>query len=78
MCNGCCVPLTQAGDVPANPAAGRKLMEAISCIPQMEEAKFESILNSTMQVWTSRGSLTHNHQAAFNMLFSPPTTTLHL
>jgi translation initiation factor 3 subunit F len=38
-----------AGDVTGNPTAGRKLMEAVSCIPQMDEATFESILNSTMQ-----------------------------
>ena len=41
----------QAGKVAGNPTAGRKLMEAVSCIPQMEETKFESILNSTMQVY---------------------------
>ena len=48
----------QAGKVAGNPTAGRKLMEAVSCIPQMEETKFESILNSTMQVnWESNSSL---------------------
>ena len=40
----------QAGQASADSAAGRKLMEAISCIPQMEGSKFETILNSTMQV----------------------------
>ena len=40
----------QAGKVEGNPTAGRELMEAVSCMPQMDETKFESILNSTMQV----------------------------
>ncbi|CAI8032960.1 Eukaryotic translation initiation factor 3 subunit F [Geodia barretti] len=38
-----------AGKVEGNPTAGRELMEAVSCMPQMDETKFESILNSTMQ-----------------------------
>ena len=42
----------QAGKVAGNPTAGRKLMEAVSCIPQMDGMKFESILNSTMQVYS--------------------------
>ena len=47
----CCSVYTQSGEVAGNPTAGRKLMEAISSIPQMDEMKFESILNSTMQVY---------------------------
>ena len=46
----CVLLVHQAGDATGNPTAGRKLMEAVCCIPQMDEATFESILNSTMQV----------------------------
>ena len=49
QCLSMCI-IIQSGEIVGNQTAGRKLMEAISCIPLMDEMKFEAILNSTMQV----------------------------
>ena len=40
----------KAGKTPADSQVGRSLMEVISTVPEIEPAKFESLINSSMQV----------------------------
>jgi len=40
----------QAGKIPADSQVGRSLMQVVSTVPEIEPAKFESLINSGMQV----------------------------
>ena len=40
----------QSGKVPSNPRVGRLLMKTISRVPKIDNARFEAMINSTMQV----------------------------
>ena len=44
------LPPPQNGTIPANGVVGRLLMKTLSRVPQVEAAKYEVMLNATMQV----------------------------
>ena len=46
----CVVLFAQAGKIPADSQVGRSLMQVVSTVPEIDPAKFESLINSGMQV----------------------------